>query len=145
MIQRPSVMNEYKNVNDYSFKQAMERDISLAVIQYNDNNVLKGPNVGSFDVGSYQAISPNVMESFNSGRSFNSNVKNLTKGSPIQGPLNSILGYSGSKKSLSVLRNGLRQTLQPPMEFGKNKKHRLQQVEVSILQKFLQKIFIRFF
>ena len=120
MIKRPNVMNEYKNSNDHSFKDDMHKNLVMSVIQYNDNTQ---PG-GSIDVSSYQAITPGVIGSLNSGRSFNSNYKSLTKGSPILGVLNPIMGYSGSKKSLSVLKNGLTQTLQPPMQFGKNKKSR---------------------
>ena len=107
MIQRPNVMGDYKNAQDHHFKDAMNKNLLMQVVEYNE----MPQNAVTIDANSYQAITPGIMESINSVRSLNSKYKSLTKASPIHSVLNPIMGYSGSKKSLSVLKNGLTQTL----------------------------------
>lgn len=136
MIQRPNKINSYQGLNDYVYKDDMDKNQAMSVVHFNDALQSGGPT----DANSYQAITSPMLNSRLSPslRSLNSSTQNqnhynqtVTQGSPIAGPMNPILGYSGSRKSVSVVRNDLKWILQPPMEFGTGKKLRKEQVEVS--------------
>ena len=129
MIQRPNKINaEYKNINDHDYKDAMKRDLSQSIVQYDEFPL----DSRTIDASSYHAITPAIIQGTKSYISIGyGSTRKLSQGSPIRGTTNPILGYDGSLKSLSVMKNGLRQALQPPMQFGKYKKSRHDQVMVS--------------
>lgn len=111
MIQRPNKMNDYKNINDHDYKDDMKKNLSMSIVQFED----MPQDFRSIDASSYHAITPAMIHDKSLLSIGTGTHRGLTKGSPIRGTMNPILGYEGSLKSLSVMKNGLRQALQPPM------------------------------
>ena len=58
MIQRPNKINpDYKNINDHDYKDAMKRDLSQSIVQYDEFAM----DSRTIDASSYHAITPAII------------------------------------------------------------------------------------